>query len=489
MPELVYFDPSEYVRGLQQLLISDSKRIGFLFGAGTSCAVKKGASEKSIVPGIIRMTDEITNKVSSQSKKFKNTINKIKHELETSKLDFTIENLLSNITQKHAVVGNETLCGLDRTQWERLKESIETEIRNKVSVHQLKDEFKDNFSQGDFSLWIKNGKRKEAVEIFTTNYDYLFEIGLEHNDVPYYDGFIGSYHPFFFPSSVEDLQFMPSITKLWKLHGSLGWKYNADLKKITRTLPDDSNIMIFPSFLKYDNSKKQPYVSFMDRLSNFIKKDDGVLFICGYSFGDHHINEVLNTALEKTNTSHIVVLFFDKVPKDDGDIYTLDEGCEIKRLALSNSRLSVYGMTSAVIGGKYGIWKLKNHILDNDDAVVLDLYFEDNYSEEGRIPKKAFTKLQSYQDSKEIWNKLKELSVIDEKGVLTKEYEKNLKKYGAEGHLPEKADEIAEIIEYHKNWNGEGEFKLPDFSRFVNFLRNLNSEDYIKKIANGNAKR
>ncbi len=29
-------DPSEYIKGLQQILISDKKRIGFLFGAGSS---------------------------------------------------------------------------------------------------------------------------------------------------------------------------------------------------------------------------------------------------------------------------------------------------------------------------------------------------------------------------------------------------------------------------------------------------------------------
>ena len=33
---LITHDPREFIRGLQQILISDSKRIGFLFGAGTS---------------------------------------------------------------------------------------------------------------------------------------------------------------------------------------------------------------------------------------------------------------------------------------------------------------------------------------------------------------------------------------------------------------------------------------------------------------------
>jgi len=34
-------DPREFVRGLQQILISDKKRLGFLFGAGTSMAIKR----------------------------------------------------------------------------------------------------------------------------------------------------------------------------------------------------------------------------------------------------------------------------------------------------------------------------------------------------------------------------------------------------------------------------------------------------------------
>lgn len=43
-------DPSEYIRGIQQILISDKKKIGFLLGAGSSLASK---NEKSLtVPAI-----------------------------------------------------------------------------------------------------------------------------------------------------------------------------------------------------------------------------------------------------------------------------------------------------------------------------------------------------------------------------------------------------------------------------------------------------
>jgi len=483
-----YFDPREYVKGLQQIFISDSKRIGFLFGAGTSFAVKKDASTKSRIPGILKMTEIILESISAKHNKYKLPLEKILEELKDNKLDPTIEHLLSNITQKHGIVGKEKLYDLDKAGWKDLKDKIEDEIKGIVSVHKSKDEFINSFLHGDFARWIKNAGRKEAIEVFTTNYDYLFELGLEYNDVPYYDGFIGSYYPFFFPSSVEDLQFLPVITKLWKLHGSLGWHYNEKQRKITRTLPNDSNIMVFPSFLKYDDSKKQPYISFMDRLSNFIKKDDGVLFICGYSFGDYHINDTLINALDKADTSHIVIFYFDKFVDDDEIFYALNNDPHIKRIAMSNKKISVYGMNSAIIGGKYGRWKVKDRIKKDEDAVLLDLYFEDIYSEEGYIPKNAFNRIEKidYNNSKIIWTFLKDKSIIDDKGILVKDFEKILDSVKFLSPFDKIENEIRIIVKYYKEWNGEGEFKLPDFSYFINLLQNLNSDDYIKKIAKSN---
>jgi hypothetical protein len=488
MPELNFYDPREYVKGLQQILISDSKRIGFLFGAGTSCAIKKGASEKSSIPGIMKMTEEITGNIGSSSEKFKIALDKIKTELCNNKLEMTIENLLSNITQKHMIIGEDKLCGMVKEEWFELKNKIEAEIKKMISVHQHKIDFCDNFNQGDFAQWIKNCARKEAIEIFTTNYDYLLEIALEHNDVPYYDGFIGSYYPFFYSASVENMQFLPTITKLWKLHGSLGWDYDENSRKITRSLPNDSNIMIYPSYLKYDNSKKQPYISFMDRLSRFIKKDDCILFVCGYSFGDYHINEVINTALEQSDSSHVVVLYYDKYEKEGVTFYGLNSDCDIKRIALSNRKLSVYGMNSAIIGGKYGVWRLNNQIREDDEAILLDLFFEDIYSEEGFIPINTFTRIEplTFEESKILWNALMANDIIDGRGILKSDYKEKLDKFKFETPFEELSDEIIAMINDHNGWNGEGEFKLPDFSDFVCFLRNLNSDDYIKNIGKQN---
>lgn len=53
-------DPSEYIKGLQQLLISDKKRIGFLFGAGTTLARK--TKDSLYIPAIGKMTEEVVKK-------------------------------------------------------------------------------------------------------------------------------------------------------------------------------------------------------------------------------------------------------------------------------------------------------------------------------------------------------------------------------------------------------------------------------------------
>lgn len=402
----VSHDPREFVRGLQQILISDTKKVGFLFGAGTSCAAKKGV-DASKVPAVREMTQSIIDSISEP--KYKNALQCIKQEFEYKNIGFNIEYILSSITQKEEVVAKECLCGLNEIELHELREIIEKEIIKLVSVHKNREVFINNAVHADFAQWILQASRKHPIEIFTTNYDYLFELGLEFHNVPYFDGFVGSFEPFFHALALEDMNFLPEHTKLWKLHGSLGWQFNNDReRKIIRKQPDDSKIMIYPSLLKYDNSKKQPYVSFMDRLSKFVKQDDSILFISGYSFSDQHINDVIVNALKSTSTSHVIGFYFDEL-LEDSDVVTL---------AKRQSKLSIYSKEYAVIGGRYGQWRLKN-VPNNDDSIMIGLYFD----EDAALPN-------------------------DDKGM---EYD---------------------------TWNGQGKFLLQDFTKFVEFLSFLDCENY-----------
>lgn len=414
-------DPAEYIRGIQQILISDKKRIGFLFGAGSSLAKK---NDKSLtVPAISIMTKTIVSKVGQEKEKYAEALVEVKKELGSE--NFNIETILSNLEQKSNFIGDGVLNKLKKNEFEDLIVAIKKNVREIVSVH-LTDEknivdsdIVNELVHSDFANWIGQAERRFPIELFTTNYDFLFELGLEKKEIPYYDGFCGSLRPFFNPESVEDFSFLANQTKLWKIHGSLGWHFDKDTEKILRVSPDDDDILIYPSALKYKDSKKQPYEGLLDRLSAFLKLDDSILITCGYSWGDEHINSRIISALKTNTTSHVIGLIYDK--------YTpLSIDSNVVKIGLDNSKISIYGSRNAVIGCKYGEWKLKSEPT-TDDTIKLNLFFSED----------------AHTDTAEELNEEK------------------------------KGNEI---------WTGKGEFILSDFGKLVDFLNSMVSDNQIKKI-------
>lgn len=418
MNELTH-DPSEYIRGLQQLLISDKKKIAFLFGAGTSLAKKN--KESLSIPAIGKLTEIIEEEL-NKTEKFKSAIKEIKQEIGVEK--FNIETFLSNIEEKKHIIGNGVLNGLNSGDLDSLIVKTKNHIREIVCVHKeiLAKKNLSNLIHVDFAEWIGRADRKYGVEIFTTNYDYLLELGMEEKCIPYFDGFSGSYKPFFYPESVDDLSYLPKQTKLWKLHGSLGWHLEIDIdkniEKVWRRDSDCEDILIYPSTLKYADSKKQPYIALMDRLTNFLKQPDTILIICGYSFGDLHINERIFTALKSNTAAHVYILYYDILWKDGKKVdYALSEDSSLAKMCKANGKISVLGCRNAVIGCQYGKWRLKREP-DKEDTPHINLYF-------------------------------------DEDGPLNVDEPKNEEKKGEE------------------KWTGEGELKLPDFTNFVTFLQSM----------------
>lgn len=399
-----YFDPSETIRGIQQLLVSDKKKIAFLFGAGTSLSKKNDNSPA--IPAVAKMTTQVVDAI-KEVDKFKSTIDEIQSDITDDGKIFTIETLLSNIEEKISVVGKGKLNGLNKENLKELYKLITEKIQEIVSVHKIidNDAFK-NMSQCDFANWIKSANRKHAVEIFTTNYDYLFEIGLESGNIPYYDGFTGSYKPFFNADSLDDINHLSQQTKLWKIHGSLGLHKDNASGNIIRSSSDKNDLLIYPSSLKYNNSKKQPYASFMDRLNAFLKQDDAVLFICGYSFGDEHINERIISALQTNTTAHVFVLYHDIGWNGDVKSYAFTEKSPLALIANNNRKISILSSRNAVIGAKYGTWKLKREP-DKEDSLNVNWYYDED------APIKAAAPLNEEQSGNETWTGEGELKIID----------------------------------------------------------------------------
>lgn len=366
-------NPIKEIQQLQTILSSPSKKIGFLFGAGISIEKSNGDDliigvndKKNDAGEVIKegMTTSVIKKFNSPQKE---AIESMKLEIESLGKNFNIETLLSKISEKERGVGNEKLCGLNKSELIQLRSDIEGYIREIVSAHENTSFKPEETNHNAFSRWIKNADREFPVEIFTTNYDYFLELAFETQKIPYFDGFIGSYEAFFCPEWIESDSPVRDWTKLWKLHGSLGWDQKGN--EIIRTSGATGKAMIYPSFLKYDHSKKQPYLSYMDRLSHFLRQDDAVLFICGYSFGDDHINEIILTSLSRSRSSHVFILKNGNLNEDD---------FLSKEIAQKNSKVSVFAKRNAVVGCKFGEWKLDKEPDKNESYNILDNAFDED---------------------------------------------------------------------------------------------------------------
>ena len=175
--------------------------IGFLFGAGSSFATGIPSTR---VPAVAEMTIMIVSEVEKCSEIFAAAINEIRAEIGDEL--FNIESLLSSIEAKRAVIGCGTLNGLNSSDFAELATCVKGHVVNLVSIHKtLKPEDRSNLAHSKLSSWVSKARRSFPAEIFTTNYDYLFEIALEGSGIPYFDGFSGSYEPFFCPEAVEDV--------------------------------------------------------------------------------------------------------------------------------------------------------------------------------------------------------------------------------------------------------------------------------------------
>jgi hypothetical protein len=105
--------------------------------------------------------------------------------------------------------------------------------------------------------------------------------------------------------------------------------------------------MIYPSHLKYDESRRMPYLAMLDRLRTFLTHGQAVLVTCGYSFGDQHLNEVILQGLSGNPTAVCFGLLFG------------DRGISSEAVARARKQpnLSLLAVDGAVLGTVEGDWE------------------------------------------------------------------------------------------------------------------------------------
>lgn len=343
------FDPVTEIQKLRDHLSSHDKPIVLLFGAGTSCAVK-GTDAKPLIPAVEALTERCHEAVVALGDSFPEAWTRIADGLPDGRRD--IEEMLSSVRRKlDAILDGDTIAGLDRGELKKLEETIKETIATEVVPDPAR--FPGELPHEAMGRWLRNVQREAPVEIFSLNYDTLFERGLEAEWVPFFDGFVGAHQPFFSAGSLIHSDMMPGRrwARLWKVHGSVTWSHigEDEHRRVIRGPEQTSGELILPSLQKYEESRKQPYVAMLDRLRGVLtERDDVALVSVGYSFNDQHINEVVFEALDSNPGLHVFALCFED-PPDNGILLTK---------AISQRKLIVLAPKRAFVGGMEGAWKV-----------------------------------------------------------------------------------------------------------------------------------
>lgn len=167
------------------------------------------------------------------------------------------------------------------------------------------------------------------TNLFTTNYDLVFETAMDDLGVIYVDGFIGGLKKYFHPESFNFDYYYPAATTegtvsrmervlhFYKIHGSLNWIESKEesflniygIEKKDSEQLDRDNVLIYPTPMKEQDTIGFPYSEMFRRLANTIQQPQSVLITYGYSFGDSHINRIILESLTIPSFQLLIVSY------------------------------------------------------------------------------------------------------------------------------------------------------------------------------------
>ena len=314
----IFQDPfSDAINKLEDLL-SQSGRV-FLLGAGCSKCAN------------LPLTAELTDKTLASpilKDESKQILGAIRSLFDGALPPAHIEDFLSELVDMLAIVSRRatrnatnqtlTLGGADYTEVQLSKalEQIKQAIADVVSQTILIDTHQRFVKALHRPMRPGKVSTGQSIDYLVLNYDTILEDALALSRVSFSDGMDGGVSGWWNPATFDrkDLG-----ARVLKLHGSINWLETAE-----GTLPyrvaanvglEDINarrILIWPASTKYRETQLDPYAQLADRARRAMNPGAGgqrVLVICGYSFGDSHINIEIERALKDSVGDLTVVAF------------------------------------------------------------------------------------------------------------------------------------------------------------------------------------
>lgn len=218
-------------------------------------------------------------------------------------------------------------------------ESILAGERKLAMAHEDKRTTAFNYLVSFLMSFASRSGTRERLQLFTTNYDRYVEAGADLAGLRLVDRFVGTLFPIFRASRLDiDMHYNPpgirgepryleGVARFTKLHGSVDW---VDCDRTIRRigLPFGATdptpfltapglvgvtplqLMVYPNAAKDRETAAYPYVELFRDFAAAICRPNNTLFCYGYSFGDEHINRVIEDMLTIPST-HLVVISYD----------------------------------------------------------------------------------------------------------------------------------------------------------------------------------
>lgn len=186
-------------------------------------------------------------------------------------------------------------------------------------------------------------KELSRLSVFTTNNDLFNETAMDNTNTMYINGFTPGLKRYFNPSlfyytyskrmdsTIDKYEPVDNMVYLYKLHGSVNWVEQDSVgNKFYNIVEIDSKqsisserrerVMIYPTPTKQNKSLGSPYTDIIRAFHHKLLEPNSVLFVCGYSFSDEHLNRIIYQALATNSSLNVVV------------VNNLDKSKEIKQV-------------------------------------------------------------------------------------------------------------------------------------------------------------
>ena len=333
--------------------LAQSEHLSLLVGSGLTHSVHHVARGDRM-PGMDKVEFSICNeKIESETKRLSDATGRYKGNIEdqlrvANELLRGLEIMESAPSPKAGEQKTDEGKGEDKKS-EKLKKEIVKALgnfanqllkgeQNLLLAEPQKREQAFNYLISFLMSFASRSGTRERLHIFTTNYDRYIEAGADIAGLRLIDRFVGTLTPIFRASRLDvDLHYNPpgirgepryleGVARFTKLHGSVDWvDCNGTIRRIGMPFgacdinpflsalglkdADAMKLMIYPNAAKDRETVLFPYVEMFRDFAAAICRPNNTLVCYGYSFGDEHINRVIEDMLT-IPSAHLVVIAY-----------------------------------------------------------------------------------------------------------------------------------------------------------------------------------